>query len=60
MFHHRIISTWLIELRGERWLHTLNPNFLWKKKSVEENGVSLVKVGASDQCSAAKTGKERL
>lgn len=36
------------------------PKFLMEEKYVEENGVSLVKVGASDQCSAAKTGKERL
>lgn len=37
-------------------LHS-EPQFLMKeKKSVEENGVSLVKVNASDQCSAAKTG----
>lgn len=37
------------------------PQFLMEeKKSVEENGVSLVKVGAFDQYSAAKTGKEGL
>lgn len=45
MFHHRLIRIWLTELRGKRWLHTLNPDFLRKKKkiSLEENEVTRLK-----------------
>lgn len=42
MFHHRLTSIWLIELRGKRQLHTLNPDFLWKKKIWRKMGCLLL------------------